>query len=150
MLMKLEMPLIDPSLRGGKVVRWLKREGDTFGFGDEICILAVDEFAALRRTARATLLSGRRRRSLKSDLEVRQGKVYLQVVLTSSDGGVMRRIVADDGDPIAVGDLLAVVSTTDNGALDGTVDDWESAPTMRIAANVLQDEDEETHPEEGD
>lgn len=148
MLMKLEMPLIDPSLRGGSVLKWLKREGEPFQFGEEICLVAVDEFAALRRTARATLLSGRKRRALKSDLEIRQGKVYLRVALTSSDSGFMRKIIADDGDPIAVGDLLAVVSTTDSGVLDGTVDDWKSVPTMRVAANMH--EDDETHPEEGD
>jgi pyruvate/2-oxoglutarate dehydrogenase complex dihydrolipoamide acyltransferase (E2) component len=150
MLMKLEMPLIDPSLRGGSVLKWLKREGEAFAFGEEICVVVVDEFAALRRTARATLLSGRKRRSLKSDLEIRQGKVYLRVALTSSDSGFIRKIVADDGDPIAVGDLLAVVSTTDNGVLDGTVDDWKAAPTMRVVANMLQHDDDETHPEEGD
>jgi pyruvate/2-oxoglutarate dehydrogenase complex dihydrolipoamide acyltransferase (E2) component len=144
------MPLIDPSLRGGSVLKWLKREGEAFAFGEEICVVVVDEFAALRRTARATLLSGRKRRSLKSDLEIRQGKVYLRVALTSSDSGFIRKIVADDGDPIAVGDLLAVVSTTDNGVLDGTVDDWKAAPTMRVVANMLQHDDDETHPEEGD
>lgn len=148
MLMKLEMPLIDPSLRGGSVVKWLKREGDAFEFGDEICIVAVDEFAALRRTARATLLSGRRRLSLKSDLEVRRGKVYLHVALTSSEAGVMSKIVADEGEHFTIGDLLAVVSTGANGELVGSVDDWRSAPTMRVAANMMQRKYDETHPEE--
>lgn len=141
--MKLEMPLIDPSLRGGRVLRWTKREGDGFGFGDEICVIAVDEFAVLRRTGRATLLSGRRRKSIKDDVEVRAGKVYVEVSLTSADRGVVRRVVADDGDPIAVGDLLAVVSTGESAELEGTESDWRRAPAMRVVANPLHDNDAE-------
>ncbi len=135
MIMKLEMPLIDPSLRGGKVVKWHKTEGDEFGFGDVVCQVAVDEFAALRRTARATKLSGGRRKKLKSDLEVRKGKVYLEVDITSADHGVLRQIIVEEGERVSIGDTLAIVTTKDHGDLGGDRT-WNDAPVMRVATNV--------------
>ncbi len=150
MIMKLEMPLIDPSLRGGKVVRWNFAEGDSFGFGDELCVVAVDEFAVLRRTARATLLSGKKRKELKSDLEVRGGKVFVQVSLTSSDSGVLAAIVAGEGDPVVTGSLLAVTSTHDHGPVEGDVEDWKKASGLRVVANMVPEDDHIDDLEGGD
>lgn len=141
MIIKLEMPLIDPSLRGGHVVQWSKAVGDDIGFGDEICVVALDEFAALRRTARATLLAGKRRDKLKSDLEVRDGKVFLQVAITSSEPGVLRQIIKEQNAPIAIGDTMAIVSTHDHGDLDQEAD-WDSAPVMRVVTNPVGGDDD--------
>lgn len=142
MIQRLEMPTMDQSMRGGRVIAWYKHEGDPIAFGDEICKLAIDEFAVLRRTARATLLSGRRRKKLKSDLEVRQGKVYLEVELTSSDQGVLRKQIAREGDPLASGDLLAVVASEDHGALTESEDQWRAAPAFRVVVNVAGGEND--------
>jgi pyruvate/2-oxoglutarate dehydrogenase complex dihydrolipoamide acyltransferase (E2) component len=135
---KLEMPLIDPSLRGGRVLRWSKKVGDEISFGDELCVVALDEFAALRRTARATLLAGQRRTKLKSDLEVRAGKVLLEVVIVSSDQGVLRNIIKNNGDQIAIGDTLAIVSSHVNDDL-GDESEWVKAPMLRVVANPVDD-----------
>lgn len=143
MIMRLDMPNVDPSLRGGKVTRWLKQEGDTFGFGDVLCEVAVDEFAVLRRTARATKLTGRRRRKLKSDLEIREGKVYLELAITSADQGVLRKILIDHGAPATIGDTLAVVSTMDHGELTGSEAEWKGAPEMRSTANMMNHDDDD-------
>jgi pyruvate/2-oxoglutarate dehydrogenase complex dihydrolipoamide acyltransferase (E2) component len=136
MILKLEMPTIDQSLRGGRVVSWYKQEGDPIAFGEEICKLAIDEFAVLRRTARATLLSGRRRKKLKSDLEVRQGMVYLEVEITSSDEGVLRKRVVQEGEPLESGDLLGVVATADHGVFTEPEPQWRDAPAFRVVVNV--------------
>lgn len=136
MIYKLEMPLIDPSLRGGHVVSWSKKVGDHIGFGDEICVVELDEFAALRRTARATLLAGRRRRKLKSDLEVRAGKVSVEVAITSSDRGVLRKIVKEQGDQVVIGDTMAIVASDDHGDL-GQEYEWVQAPAMRVVPNPV-------------
>ncbi len=140
MITKLAVPVVDPSMQGGKVLRWHKHEGDTIGFGDEICELAVDEFAVLRRTARATLLARGRRGKLRNDLEQREG-VYFEVVVTSSDQGVLRKILAREGDRIAIGDLLAVVSSADHGDVTGSAAEWSNAPAMRVVVNKKSDED---------
>ncbi|HSF87483.1 MAG TPA: hypothetical protein VLG28_17730 [Acidimicrobiia bacterium] len=136
MILRLEMPKVDQSLRSGRVVTWYKEEGDPIAFGEEICKLAIDEFAVLRRTARATLLSGKRRKKLKDDLEVRQGKVYLEIELRSSDQGVLRKQIAKEGEPIANGDLLAVVATDDHGELTEGEQQWRDAPSFRVVVNV--------------
>jgi pyruvate/2-oxoglutarate dehydrogenase complex dihydrolipoamide acyltransferase (E2) component len=142
MILKLEMPTVDQSLRGGRIVAWYKNEGDPIAFGDEICKLAIDEFAVLRRTARATLLSGRRRKKLKDDLEVRQGKVYLEVELRSSDQGVLRKHLVHEGEPLAHGDLLAVVVTEDHGELTEGEQQWRNAPSFRVVVNVAGGEND--------
>jgi len=139
MITKLAVPVVDPSMQGGRVLRWNKQEGDAIAFGDEICELAVDQFAVLRRTGRATLLSGRRNKKLKSDLEQRDG-VYFEVVLTSSDDGILRKIVADEGDRIAIGDLLGVIAAEGDGDLEGSTEEWNAAPLLRVVVNRKMDD----------
>ncbi len=141
MIMKVTMPTHDQSMRGGKVLRWHKSEGDPVVFGDDLCDVAIDEFAVLRRTGRATLLSGRRQKKLRDDLEVREGKVYVEMTITSSDQGTLRKVVAGEGDAIALGALLAVVTTGDE-ALEGTPADWQNATPMRVVVNVVSDDED--------
>lgn len=144
MILRLDLPDSDASLRGGSVTRWHKKEGDTFAFGDVICEIAVDDFAVLRRTARATLLSGKRRKKLKGDLERRKGKVYLEMAVTAADGGIVRKILVNAGEPAEVGDTMAIVSTSDSDELVGTEADWRSSPRMRAVCNVLDNDDQLT------
>ncbi len=140
MILKLAIPAHDQSLRSGRVLRWYKREGDHVGFGDDICDIAIDEFAVLRRTGRATLLARARRGRLRDDLEVRQGKVYVEMRLTSSDQGVLRKIVAQEGDEIGPGAMIGLVVTGDE-TLDGPADRWTDATPMRVVVNTINDED---------
>jgi pyruvate/2-oxoglutarate dehydrogenase complex dihydrolipoamide acyltransferase (E2) component len=130
------MPLIDPSLRAGRVTSWSKQVGDDIAFGDEICVVALDDFVAIRRTARATLLAGKRRGKLKSGVEARAGKVLLTVAITSSDTGVLRKIIKDQGDKVAIGDTMAIVTTHDGDDL-GREAEWADAPVMRVVANPI-------------
>lgn len=134
MILKLDMPLINPSLRGGKLKTWHKAEGESIGFGDDLCTVSIDDFAVLRRTGRATLLTGKKRKRLKDDLESRSG-IMVNVVVTASDQGVMQRILRQAGDQVAIGDTLALVSTGEsNGASLPT--EWDDAPQMRVVGNV--------------
>ncbi len=135
--MRVEMPAVDASLRSGRMLRWHKDEGEEVAFGDPICDIAVEEFAVLRRTARATLLTGRRRKKLKSDLETREGKVYLEVTVTSSDSGVLVRRLTPVGEPIDIGQTVALVATPDHTDAPGADDDWQDAPPMRVVINVV-------------
>lgn len=142
MITKLEVPAVDPSMVGGKMLRWRKREGDAIAFGEEICELAVDQFAVLRRTGRATLLTGRRRNKLKSDLEAREG-VYFEVVVMSREQGFLRKIVAGEGQRIAIGDLLAVITTAEEDELVGNLDSWGAAPALRVVVNRKDEMDDD-------
>lgn len=138
MILRLEVPLTNPSLTGGTVKEWHKAEGDLIGFGDEVCTVAYDQFVALRRTARATLLSGRKAKGLKSDLESRTGKVLMDVVVSAAERGVLGKILMGPGDRFAVGDTLAVMSTKPTD--DYTVpDDLGELATMRVETNTSAD-----------
>jgi len=136
---KLDMPLMDPSLRGGRIVSWSKSVGDEITFGDELCVVVLDDFATLRRTATATLLAGRRRGKLKNDQETREGKVLLQVAITSSDSGVLPKIIKDQGDDVAMGDTMAIVTAQESDDLGGE-SDWAQAPALRVVANTVPDD----------
>lgn len=135
MILRLNMPLVNPSLRGGTMLKWHKNEGEAIEFGDDICTVTIDDFAVLRRTARATLLTGRKAKRLKSDLETRTGQVSVDVVVTASDKGVLRRILKNAGDKVEIEDTLAVIST-DSESDSPLPDSWEDAPTMRVIGNM--------------
>jgi pyruvate/2-oxoglutarate dehydrogenase complex dihydrolipoamide acyltransferase (E2) component len=135
MKMRLEMPLVDASFRGGKVVTWHVSEGDQIDLGAELCTVALDEFAVLRRTSRATLLARGRRRRLRGGMEVRTGKVVAEAMIRASDRAVVRAITKAPGDPVATGDLLAIVSTS--GDEDAGSNGWDSARPMRVVATLV-------------
>jgi pyruvate/2-oxoglutarate dehydrogenase complex dihydrolipoamide acyltransferase (E2) component len=58
----------------------------------------------------------------------------LAVAITSSDRGVLRKIIKKQGDPIAIGDTMAVVASADDEHV-GTEAEWATAPAMRVVAN---------------
>jgi pyruvate/2-oxoglutarate dehydrogenase complex dihydrolipoamide acyltransferase (E2) component len=137
MILRLEVPMTDPSLTGGTIKEWHKAEGETIGFGEDVCTVSFDQFAALRRTARATLLAGRKSKNLKSKLESRKGKVLIHVIVSAAEQGTLGRIMMEAGERFAAGDTLAVVSTASNG--DSIPDDLSGLPIMRVVANTSAD-----------
>ena len=138
MILRLEIPITNPSLTGGTIKEWHKSEGDAIGFSEDVCTISFDQFAVLRRTARATLLAGRKSKNLKSQLESREGKVLMDVVVSSAEQATLEKILMEPGDRFQVGDTLAVVSTgPTNGELQP--DDWSGSPTMRVVANTSAD-----------
>lgn len=138
MILRVEVPLTNPSLTGGTVKAWHKSEGDTIGFGDEVCTVSYDEFVALRRTARATLLSGRKAKGLKSSLESRSGKVLMDIIVSAAEQGVLGKILMSPGDRFAVGDTLAVMSTEPIDEFT-VPDDLSELATMRVETNTSAD-----------
>jgi pyruvate/2-oxoglutarate dehydrogenase complex dihydrolipoamide acyltransferase (E2) component len=137
MILRLEIPITNPSLTGGTIKEWHKSEGDAIGFSEDVCTVSFDQFAVLRRTARATLLAGRKSKNLKSQLERREGKVLMDVVVSSAEQATLEKILMKPGDRFQVGDTLAVVSTgPTNGELP---EDWGESPTMRVVANTSAD-----------
>jgi pyruvate/2-oxoglutarate dehydrogenase complex dihydrolipoamide acyltransferase (E2) component len=132
--MRVEVPNSDPSLRGGTIKTWHKTEGEFVNFGEEICTLAYSDFAVLRRTGRASLLAGRKRRKIKGGLESRDGMVLVDVILTSSDPGVLQKIFKTEGEEFLVGDVIGVVTTSDSSEAVG--EDWHEYPPIRLIANM--------------
>ena len=140
MNLRVEMPSINPSLRGGSMARWHVAEGESFAFGDDLCTVALDDFAVTRRTHRATKLSGRKRSKLKTALESRSGEALVEVTITASDSGVLRKILVGEGDPVVVGADIAVAST-DPATDEQAPSDASSLPALRVVGNITSNQE---------
>jgi len=136
MILKVTVPATDAAFRGGSIAKWYKREGDPIEFGDDLCDVAIDEFMALQRTKRASLLgstSRMRKRRLKDAFDLREGRGQVTIRLTSAENGVLLgRIIVPEGGRVDIGSLIALMSGTD-GDLTG---DTDIAPEARIAVNM--------------
>lgn len=135
MILSLEMPFINPSVEGGRVVRWSKRPGESFAYGDELCVIGIEQVVALRKTKTASVLGGsrRRRKRVRDELETRDiGGVRLQ--LLASEGGTMRQLVIEAGTTMQVGDVLAVLQTADSDDEPIPDTDFDDLPSLRVVA----------------
>jgi len=136
MILKVTVPAVDAAFRGGFIAVWHKHEGDAIAFGDDLCDVAIDEFMALQRTKRASLLgstSKLRLRKLKDGYDLREGRGQVTIRLTSAEHGVqLGKVIVPQGGRIEIGSLVAVISGT-NGDMSGDID---TAPDARIAVNI--------------
>jgi hypothetical protein len=141
-ILKLEVPFLNAAIRGGTVT-WHKREGDQISYGEPVCDLVVEEKLALRKTSRALRLArvARSRRSANERVEWSRGKMLVRYRLTSSESlpATLRRIVAQDGQPVQVGDLLAVAATGADEPLGEGAGEWAEIPSARLVADVLEE-----------
>ncbi len=141
MILRVTVPAGDAAFRAGFIATWHKNEGDAIEFGDDLCDVAIDEFMALQRTKRATLLgstSKLRKRRLKDAYDLREGRGQVTIRLTSAEGGLrLGKVVVPEGGRVEIGSLVALMSGTD-GDMSGDVD---AAREARIAVNIPDAED---------
>ncbi len=141
MILKVSVPAADAAFRGGYIARWHKRVGDAVEFGDDICDVAIDEFMALQRTKRASLLgstSKLRKRRVKDGYDLREGRGQVTIRLTSAEGGVrLHEVIVPEGGRVQIGSLVALLSPEG----DGSPADLEGAPDARVAVNMPDAED---------
>lgn len=137
MILQLQMPVVEQSFGGGRLVRWHISPGDTFGPGQRICTVAVERARLVRRTSGKVGLL-RRSAGMVNREDTAKGDVYLEVELISNDRGRLDRDLVGEGEQVTAGDALGVVTTTDH---DGAVDDgsWRSAPLLRVTARYGDD-----------
>ena len=141
MILKVTIPAADAAFRGGYIIAWHKSEGDPVGFGDDLCDVAIDEFMALQRTKRATLLGSTskwRARRVKDARSLREGRGQVTVRLRSAESGVLLgKVIVPEGGRVEIGSLIAVMSGTDGD----TSGDIETASDARIAVNMPDADD---------
>ncbi len=145
MLLKLSVPVADAAFEAGYVSAWHKSEGDAIGFGDDICDISIDEFMALQRTKRATLLGSTSKwpqRKVKDGYDRREGRGLVTIRLTSSETGVkVGKILVPVGGRIKIGTIIGtLIGGDDDGAADDTAA-ISAAPDARVVVN---------HPDAGD
>lgn len=118
MLLRVSLPANDPTFRSGIVTKWHVTEGSTVGFGDPLCDVSIDQFAAMRRTKRATLLGSTSRlrvRRVRDDVSIREGRGVAHVTIKCAEPGVsLGRVVAAEGDRVDIGSLVAVLTDGDD------------------------------------
>jgi multidrug efflux pump subunit AcrA (membrane-fusion protein) len=111
MLLDVSLPPADSAFRAGSVAKWHVNEGDPVNFGTILCDVAIDEFAALQRTKRASLLgstSKLRQRRVKDGIDHREGRGQVVIRLISVETGMtVKEIAVPDGGRVEIGDLLA-------------------------------------------
>lgn len=148
MILKVEVPFLESSLKGGIVSEWHKTEGERVDFGEVICTIAVDEWLGLRRDKRASVIAGiggSDQRDLKRlnrfEWRNKRGMMFLEVV--ASEPATLKRILSGQGARVEVGDVLALASTGDT-EIDEDLDvDPRGIPSLRTVARAAEVTEEE-------
>jgi hypothetical protein len=132
------MPFVETSLPSGKVLKWLKGPGEPFVFGDQLCILVVEDAVFLRKSRSASRLTGtkQRRKWKRHRIETHPiGRIEVEVI--AAEPGTMRAHVIGVGDPASVGDVLAVLQTGEDRYVSPPADALADLPPLRVVANHL-------------
>lgn len=110
-LFRLEIPTIDKASHQGEVLRWYKKIGDEIKSGDTLADFKVFVQHKQHNPSLATKIFGRKQQVVQYDkLEYRR--------LVASEGGYLRHIYLDKGEDWRVGDLLAMLTTTNDHPFD--------------------------------
>lgn len=134
----LQMPFVETSLPNGKVLEWVKGPGDPFAFGDQLCIIVVEDAVFLRKSRSASRLTGtkQRRKWKRHRIETHPiGRIEVEVI--AAEPGTMRTHVVGVGEPASVGDILAVLHTGDDEYLPPSNDTLDDLAPLRVVANHL-------------
>lgn len=133
MHLKLVLPDFSKEIRSGTMARWHVEEGDPVAFGGDLFDLLVTERVKMARPGdpRAVLQA----EASDPRFVTRATEVYFRVV--SADLGVLREVRVEAGTPVAVGDVVGIVSTDPeaDGPAPSSVD---GLPEVRVAVNLLE------------
>ncbi|HEX5095551.1 MAG TPA: hypothetical protein VFX21_06035, partial [Acidimicrobiia bacterium] len=118
--LRLEMVAHTAAVRAGRVRRWRVAEGASFARGDGLVDIDVTEWSTLarRRTRPHMGPADERRDRLTFDAPRRPTVVHI----VARERGVLARVTAPVGTPVAIGDLLGVVGVSEG------LGPWASAP----------------------
>lgn len=135
MLLKLEMPFVNPIITEGVVEKWHIALGDTVSYGDPVCDVRIERTIGIKRKIMAyQLLGGGRKKQQKE--ERGEKPVNALVHVKASDGGMLRDIVAGPGDVVQVGEVMAVFSTDANDAIND--ESIAEAAGFRAVGNLVE------------
>lgn len=141
MLFRLTMPPINRMVRTGTITRWLKSEGERVEYGDDLFEARVE--IERRRFVYSTVAARIRRLTQTAPLRAKDfmpaqsthGPAF-HVRITASDTGVLQRIYTREAATVAVGDLLALLTSESTEPLDETPQAVTRASAFRVVTNV--------------
>ena len=117
MLLHVTVPPDNAAFRGGELVNWYVDEGDPLSFGTVLCDISIDDFMALQRTKRASLLGSTsriRQRKVFDGTYRREGRGSVIIRLTCAETDmVLKQKTVTEGERITIGSALAVIGTPD-------------------------------------
>ena len=141
MLLAVIVPDADAAFRGGYIALWHIGEGEEVGFGADLCDIAVDDFVALQRTKRATLLgstSKLRRRRIRDKVDRRTGRGQVVIRLVSSESGLsLRKIIVPKPGRIEFGSVVALLGTSESAIPE----EFDSLPEARVSTDFPDPEE---------
>lgn len=139
----LQMPFVETSLPSGKVLRWMKHPGESFVYGDQLCIIAIEDAMFLRKSRSASRLTGMNPRKKWTQHRIEKHPIgRIEVEIIASEPGTMRDHIVDVGEPANVGDVLAILQTGETEYSPPSGDVIEDLPPLRVVANHLEPEED--------
>ncbi len=140
MLLQVTVPPDSAAFRGGELVNWYVDEGEALAFGAAICDISIDDFMALQRTKRASLLgstSRLRQRKITDGQYRRQGRGSVLIRLSCAESNmVLKKKIVDQGGRVTVGSAVGVI-----GAADAELTDDATMTEARVAVDYPDPED---------
>ncbi len=117
MLLQVTVPPDNAAFRGGELVNWYVQEGDPLSFGTALCDISIDDFMALQRTKRASLLgttSRLRQRKINDGKYRREGRGSVVIRLTCAESDmVLKQKMVNEGERVAIGSAVGLIGTAD-------------------------------------
>jgi hypothetical protein len=117
MLLQVTVPPDNAAFRGGELVNWYVKEGDPLAFGTALCDISIDDFMALQRTKRASLLgstSRLRQRKIVDGQYRREGRGSVVIRLTCAESNMVLKVkTVKEGERVTIGSAVAVIGTPD-------------------------------------
>jgi hypothetical protein len=123
MLLQVTVPPDNAAFRGGELVNWYVNEGDPLPFGTPLCDISIDDFMALQRTKRASLLgstSRLRQRKINDGKYRREGRGSVIIRLTCAESDmVLKQKMVNEGERVTIGSAVGLIGTPDSEMGEG-------------------------------
>lgn len=132
MLLKLEMPFVNPIIEEGIVESWHVQPGDSVAFGDVLCEIRIEQAVGIKRRIMAYQLMPGRKKQKENERGTKP--VNALVSVKASDSGILRKIEREPGTDVKVGETLALFSTS----ADEPIDDGGDAAAFRAVGNIAE------------
>ena len=138
MYLRLDMPYIDRQSERGRLLTWLKQPGDSIAPGEPICDVVIEALKVLEIPRNAKLLTKLTRTKIKTT--VREAPLAVAWRVIAREPGSFERRVLDEGDPVEVGDTMALLATGGEQAA-GPPDDLADLSAFRASAEWAPEDD---------
>lgn len=137
MILRLELPFVDPAVDSVRLESWNVDEKDWVGYGDEICVVLVEERLRLERPSARDLAAGPHGGSRAGDDLMKRGNLDGRFRIVASDQAYMRQRTAVEGEVVRVGALMGILCDDPSKPL-GSVETVVEGTIFRAVADPIE------------